>query len=284
MVRASLPHGPTVPLACPQEAIPSRADGHQDERMQVIGARGTVGSASREEVLRALLVGTILIAGASLLAFAVFGMELLSAFSPSDPAGTAHLVAGALTWTFGLAAPAAFGMVGLARLGPALAELAAGRVRATPAVRLRAALPDDYAVAARVHLPDGSRVVPEIVIGPFGAAIIEELPRADAVVSRGPRSWDIRRADGQIHMIDHPLDRAARDAERVRIWFGGGDAGHVVKVYAAVVGTDPQIERTASCASITPDQVGPWLASLPVQRTFDVARRNQVIRMLRSAL
>jgi len=252
--------------------------------MQVIGAEGAAGSADRETVLQAALIGLILITSAGVLAFAVFGTGLLSPFTPSDRAGSAYLVAGALTWTFGLTAPAAFGMLGLARVGKAVGKITAGRARGTPATRACAALSDDHAVAARVRLPDGSRVIPEIVIGPFGAAIIEELPPSESVAYRGPRNWDIRLADGQVHRIDHPLARAARDAERVRIWFGGDDAGHVVKVYAAVVGTDPEVERTASCASITPDQVGPWLTSLPVQRSFDADRRERVIRMVRSAL
>ena len=252
--------------------------------MQVIGAERAAGSADRETVLQAALIGLILITSAGVLAFAVFGTGLLSPFTPSDRAGTSYLVACALTWTFGLTAPAAFGMLGLARVGKAVGKITAGRAQGTPAARACAALPDDHSVAARVRLPDGSRVIPEIVIGPFGAAIIEELPPSESVAYRGPRNWDIRLADGQVHRIDHPLARAARDAERVRNWFGGDDAGHVVKVYAAVVGTDPQVERTASCASITPDQVGPWLTSLPVQRSFDADRRERVIRMVRSAL
>ena len=143
---------------------------------------------------------------------------------------------------------------------------------------------DDHAVAIRVRLPDGSRIVPEIVIGPFGAAVIEELPPIGAVVNRGPRSWDVRLADGKIHMIDHPLEHATRDAERVRTWFGGEDSDHVVKVYAAVVGTDPNVSRTPGCAYITAEQVGPWLRSLPIQRSFDADRRERVIRLVRSTL
>ncbi len=253
--------------------------------MQVIASeRRAVDSAGRVDVVRALLVGTVLIAGASFLAYFAFGTAFLSEFTQSGRAGATQLVSGALAWTFALTAPAAFGLVGLARFGSAVEKLAAGRAPSTPAMRVRGGLSDEHAVAARVRLPDDSRIIPEIVIGPFGAAIIEELPPASAVVSRGPRSWDVRLADGRVQMIDHPLGRAARDAERVRIWFGGDDADHVVKVYAAVVGTDPQIERTAMCASITPDQVGPWLASLPVQRSFDADRRERVIRMVRSAL
>lgn len=252
--------------------------------MQLIASERPVDRAARAAIVRAFLVGSILLVGASLLGYLVFGAGLLSAFTPSGRATTGQILAGALAWTFGLTAPAAFGIVGLARVGAAAEQIASRRARPTPAVRFRNGIPDDHAVASRVRLPDGSRVVPEIVIGPFGTAIIEELPPAGAVVNRGPRSWDVRLADGKIHMIDHPLERATRDAERVRTWLGGDDAEHIVKVYAAVVGSDPKVERTPTCAYITADQVGPWLASLPIQRSFDTDRRERVIRMVRAAL
>ena len=252
--------------------------------MQVIASERPVDRAARAAVLRAFLVGSILLVGATFLAYLVFGTGLLSTFTPSGRATTAQLVMGALAWTFGLVAPASFGVVGLARVGSAVEHVASHRPRPTPAVRFRDGIPDDHAVATRVRLPDGSRIVPEIVIGPFGAAVIEELPPAGAVVNRGPRSWDVRLADGKVHMIDQPLERATRDAERVRTWFGGEDQDHVVKVYAAVVGSDPKVQRTPTCAYITPDQVGAWLASLPIQRSFDSDRRDRVIRLVRSAL
>jgi hypothetical protein len=252
--------------------------------MQVIASERPVDRAVSAAILRAFLVGSILLVGATFLAYLVFGTGLLSAFTPSGRATTSQLLVGALAWTFGLTAPAAFGVVGLARVGSAVGGVTSRRPRQTPAIRVRNGIPDDHAVATRVRLPDGSRVVPEIVIGPFGAAIIEELPPAGAVVGRGPRSWDVRLADGKIHMIDHPLERAARDAERVRTWLGGEESDHVVKVFAAVVGADPQVQRTPTCAYISAEQVGPWLRSLPVQRSFDADRRDRVIRMVRSAL
>ena len=253
--------------------------------MQVIAidqdrVRFAVGSA----VVRALVVGTVLIASAGLLAWLVFGTGVLETFTPSGRVTTGRLIIGVVAWTFALIAPAGFGIIGLVRVGTAVEQIAASRPRMTPAYRLRAGLPDDHAIATRVRLPDGSRVIPELVIGPFGAAVIEELPPAGAVVSRGPRSWDVRLSDGRVQMIDHPLERATRDAERVRAWFSGDEEEHVVKVYAAVVGADPKVERSSTCAYITPDQVGPWLASLPPQRSFDADRRDRVIRLVRSAL
>ena len=253
--------------------------------MQVItSGRSSIGRASVWTTTRALLIGTGFLIGASALAYAVFGTGILNAFTPAGRATSTQLAIGALAWTFGLTAPAGFAILGLLRLGSAIERITDQRVREAPAYRARDAFGSDHAVATRVPLPDGNRIIPEIVIGPFGAAVIEELPPAGAIVSRGVRSWEVRVADGRTHLIDHPLERATRDADRVRIWFGGSDADHVVKVYAAVVGTDPQIQRTPGCASIRPNQVAAWLASLPAQRSFDEDRRQRIIRMVQSTI
>lgn len=254
------------------------------DAMQVIASERPTRRLRRGALIRTFVVGGFLLVSASVLAWLVFGTGLLTQFTPSGRATTTQLVAGALAWTFGLTAPAAFAVIGLFRVTSAVEGIAATRPRVTPAYRLRREIADDHAIATGVRLPDGSRVVPEIVIGPFGAAIIEELPPAGAVVGRGPRSWDVRLADGKVHMIDHPLERATRDAERVRTWLGSDDSDHVVKVYAAVVGIDPLVTRTPSCAYIRPDQVGAWLASLPPQRSFDADRRERVIRLVRASI
>ncbi|HEX5591072.1 MAG TPA: hypothetical protein VFX65_12345 [Candidatus Limnocylindrales bacterium] len=253
--------------------------------MQVIASeRPIAGQPSRSDVVRAVVVGGILLAGATYLGYLIFGTEFLGRFTPTGRASVPQLMTGALAWTFALTAPAGFGLVGLVRLGSAVERMSARRRRPTPAVRAAALVADDHAVATRVRLPDGSRVVPELVIGPFGAAVIEELPPLGAVISRGPRSWEVRLSDGKSHMIDHPLERATRDAERVRTWLGNDDSDHVVKVYAAVVGTDPTVTRTPSCAYIGPEQVGAWLASLPPQRSFDADRRARIVQQVRDTL
>jgi len=253
--------------------------------MQVIASeRPIAGLPSRFDIARAVVVGGILVVGAAVLGYLIFSTEFLGQFTPSGRANATQLAAGALAWTFALTAPAGFGLVGLVRLGSAVERYAARRRPPTPVVAIARTVADDHAVATRVRLPDGSRIVPELVIGPFGAAVIEELPPPGAVLSRGPRSWEVRLADGKGHLIDHPLERAARDAERVRTWFASDDSDHVVKVYAAVVGSDPSVGRIPSCAYIAPDQVGPWLASLPPQRSFDADRRAKIIKLVRATL
>ncbi len=253
--------------------------------MQVlVSERPFAGMPRRASIVSAAFVGIALVLGAVTIAVLVFGTGLLSTFTPSGRATTAQLLVGAFAWTFALCAPAGFGLIGVVRLGTAVERVRARRPRVTPAVRLARAVGDDHVVATNLRLPDGSRVVPELVVGPFGAAVIEELPPASAVISRGVRTWEVRTGNGRLRMIENPFERAARDADRIRAWLDTDESDHVVKVYAAVVGMDPKVTRTPTCAFIAPDEVAAWLASLPAARSFDAPRRERIVRMIREAL
>lgn len=253
--------------------------------MQVLASnRVRAGQPTRVGVATALIVGTALVGTSLALLYLVFGENFVDRFMPTGRPTTYELVAGALAWTFALTAPAGFGLVGVARLITGYDRWRARRPRVTPAVRLRRAIGDDHVVATGVRLPDGSRVLPELVVGPFGAAIIEELPPVGAVMSRGVRSWEVRVGNGQIRTIENPLMLAAHDAERVRSWLAPEDGDHVLKVYAAVVGTDPRVERTSSVALIDPSQIAGWLATLPPQKSLDASRRDKLVKQIRAAL
>ncbi|HET9681930.1 MAG TPA: nuclease-related domain-containing protein [Candidatus Limnocylindrales bacterium] len=253
--------------------------------MQVIAsARPAAGRPSRLSVLSSFVLGAVCVSGAAAIVIAVFGLGFLERFVPSGHASTFQLVSGALAWAFALTAPAGFGLVGVTRLVTSIERARARRPRITPAVRLARAIGDDHVVATNVRIPDGSRIVPELVIGPFGAAVIEELPPATAVMSHGVRSWEVRTGDGRVQTIENPLERASRDAERVRAWLSSEESDHVIKVYAAVVGTDPRVERSQACAVIGPEQVAGWLTSLAPQATLDEGRRDRIVRTIRSAL
>lgn len=252
--------------------------------MQVLASTHRAGRPSRLGVVSALGVGTALVVGSGVLLYLVFGLDLMSRFMPTSRPSTYELVIGALAWTFALTAPAGFGLVGLARLVTAFDRWRARRPRTTPALRLRRQIGDDHVVATSVRLPDGSRVLPELVIGPFGAAVIEELPPPGAVLSRGVRTWEVRVGSGSIRTIENPLERAAHDAVRVRSWLTPADGEHVLKVYAAVVGTDPKVMRSPACAVIAPGQVAEWLTSLPPQRSLDKGRQEKLVKAIRSAL
>ena len=253
--------------------------------MQVIAShRPVAGRPTRLSVVISLALGATFVAGAACILYAVFGLGFLEHYVPSGRTSTFQVIAGALAWTFALTAPPAFGLVGISRLVVAIERARARRPRITPAVRLARAIGDDHVVATSVRVPDGSRVVPELVVGPFGAAIVEELPPAMAVMSRGARSWEVRTGDGHVHTIENPLERAVRDADRVRAWLTSDETDHIVKVFAVVVGNDPRVERTAACAVVEPDQIAAWLTSLPPQPSLDQGRRDRIVRLIRSAL
>jgi hypothetical protein len=253
--------------------------------MQVIASQRAVqGRPSRLQVVSAFSGGAILVIMALSLLYLVFVAGFLDQFtSPARPT-TFQAVSGALAWAFALTAPGAAGLVGLMRLTTAADRYRARRPHITPAVRLARAIGDDHIVATGVTMPDGSRVVPELVIGPFGAAVIEELPPASQVISRGVRSWEVRSGVGHVRTIESPLERATRDGDRVRTWLSGDETEIILKVYAAVVGTDDRVQRTPSCAVVAPDQLVEWLASLPPQRSLDGHRRERILKLVRAAL
>jgi hypothetical protein len=253
--------------------------------MQVMASRRTLSDRpSRVQVWSAFSVATILLGGAAMLLYLVFVAGFLNQFMPGSRPTTFQVVSGVLAWAFALTAPAGASLLGLVRLSTAIERYRARRPRITPAVRLAHAIGDDHIVATGVRLPDGSRIVSELVVGPFGAAVIEELPPASAVMSRGVRSWEIRIGNGHVRTIENPLERASRNGDRVRSWLSSDETDHIIKVYAAVVGTDPRVERSATCALLAPDQVADWLTSLPPQRSLDGPRRERIVKLVRAAL
>ena len=95
-------------------------------------------------------------------------------------------------------------------------------------------------------------------------------------------SWEIRGERGLWTPIEPPLDRAARDAERVRGWLSTHDRDFLVRIYAAVVTDDQRVERTATCAVVPPRQLAAWLESLPAQRGLTPDRRSRLVELVRS--
>ncbi|MFP5341723.1 MAG: hypothetical protein ACLGIJ_02180 [Candidatus Limnocylindria bacterium] len=227
------------------------------------------------------VVATLLVAVGLAAGYAAFATPLLSQAVPAGRPDGMQLVAGMALWAAALVAPAGSILVGVHRLARDLAAVRAQGRHRSPLVRALGDLPQDTLAASGLVLPDG-RTVSDLVVGPFGAAVIRELPPADLTRVRAGR-WELRTTRGWMP-LESPLDRAARDAERVRRWFGHDDTDFVVKVYAAVVGPDPVIERTAACAVLTPDRLGPWIAALPVQRSLTEGRRERMVEQVRSAV
>ncbi len=229
-----------------------------------------------------ILVGVVLVGGGGLLAYLTLGTSFLRQFTPAGRANEAQLVAGAIAWSFALTAPALFGVVGLVRLMNVADLVLSSRARPGTVASRANALPDDYVVADRVRLPDG-RIVPELVLGPFGAAVVAQLPPLGAIRRTGS-AFEVRMSDGRWRAMEHPLDRTSRDAERVRRWLESDDRDHVVRTYAVVVVPEGALERSATCAVVTPEQLPAWLAALPPQKTLTESRRRQLVELVRAAV
>jgi hypothetical protein len=226
------------------------------------------------------LAGACLVAVGLGLAFLVIKTPLVARLMPGSPSGSSQVTSAMLVWALSLAAGAFLLVAGTNRLAVTLASVRLRAARRSPVMRAMARLPEDILVAAGV-VPHDGRPIPELVIGPFGVAIVHELESRDRLRRVG-EGWEMRTRDGWVP-TEQPLDGVARDAERVRHWLTHGDLDFVVRVYAALVTSDTLIPRSPLCAVITDDQIPAWLAALPRQRSFSAGRRNHLLTRIREA-
>lgn len=226
------------------------------------------------------IIATLLVVGGVVLGYVALATPILSAVLPGGRPDVTQTVTGMVVWAIALVAPGAFVLIGATRLARNLASVKRHVPRRSPVMRAISDLPADSILASGISLPDG-RGVGELVVGAFGAAVIRELPPAPVTRIREGH-WEVRGSRGWIP-LENPLERAVRDAERVRRWLAHDDADFIVKTYAAVVGPAPTVARTTACAVLTPDQVGAWIAGLPPQRTLTPGRRELLAELVREA-
>lgn len=227
-----------------------------------------------------LVVGSILVAGGVFLGWVAFATPVLTGLSPAGArSSTGQMAIGALVWGFALVGPASFAIVGALRIGR-VARAVTAKPPARATTRLASVIGDEYTCATDARLPDG-RLVRNLILGPYGLAVLTELPPARAMRHQG-LSWEVKGPNGRWHHFEHPLERTARDAERVRRWTAAVERDFVVKVYAAVITDDPTIMRTPTCAVIGPNEIPAWLASLPPSRALTPDRREELVEEIRA--
>lgn len=231
-----------------------------------------------------LVGGTVL--GASLvaiglgLAFMALGTPLLTGLVPAARPGS-QLGVALLIWVCALIAGGSLAIAGTNWLARTVASVRLAGARRSPMVRMLRTLPEDVVVATDV-VPNEGKPIPEIVIGPFGIAVVHEMGPRDSIRRIG-QSWEARTAAGW-GPTEYPLDRVARDAERIRHWLANGDLDFVVRVYAALVTDDLSIPRSSLCAVITPEQIPAWIEALPRQRSLSAGRRHHLMTRVREAV
>jgi hypothetical protein len=233
-------------------------------------------------VMLGTLVGSTLLVGGLAVGWISVATPFVALITPAAT-GADQTLAGLVAWWAALIAPAAFIAAGTARIGVIACAVHAGRRQVlTPVARVASRLGDDCRIAVSVSLPDG-QILPEVVVGRFGVAVVEELPPPVAMRHQG-RSWETRGPGGAWIPCESPLDRAARRAQALRRWFSEGDRDFVVKVHAAIISNDQRLSRTPACAVIDASQIPAWLNSLPAQRSLTPARRAKILAEIAGAL
>lgn len=226
-----------------------------------------------------LLVGSFFLGAGVAIAYVALTTPVVSELARLGQGRAGSPLAGMLVWTLAFVVPGSLVVLGLVRLVDALELVLALRgSRLRPVASLARQLPDDYTVAEEVRLPD-RRVIPEVVVGPHGLALIEELPPARASRQRGPY-WEVRLLSGRWVPIENPLDRAARDSERLRRWVRSLEEDFSPRVYAAVVADGHRVERTSEVAVLARDQIPAFLAALPPVRHMTPDRRTRLVELL----
>ena len=258
---------------------PGDARGH-DARMQVIRAAGPQRRGAASSVVARLLAGLILLAIAAVIVWYIVTTKALDGLDRVGNSVLEQQLLGTLAWGLAFLVPGAFAVLGLLSIVRAV-EGRPRRRRHGPVASLEA-LSDEYTVAEDVRLPDG-RLVPEIVVGPHGLTVVEELPPA-AVSRPGTHGWELRGAGGRWLNIEDPLDRAARDGERVRRWLGTHMEDFVPRISVAVVADDRRVARTSEVAVLRPEELPGFLAAQPALRQMSPDRRRRIEALLRELL
>lgn len=244
------PSGDDAHMTSTRGAVPSARPGP---------ARGTRSTAALRATVGVAWLGLAI--GCAWLAFAT---PALGSIVRLDTASLASQALGITALAVAMVAPAAFAIMGLVRLAGAIAGIRHGSRTRSPVTRLARRLPPDCHVIPRIQLPDGRRI-PDVVVGPHGVTAFELLPPAAASRQAGGH-WEVRFDDGAWRSIESPLQRAARDADRLRGHLAAQELDFVVRVQAAVIGDPATVDRTESCAVVALDDVPAWLQGLPAQR------------------
>ncbi len=244
----------------------------------VIPARGRRAGTGVAAAAGPAIVGLAWLAIAAAAAWLVFATPMLAGFVTPQGRGPAGPLLGAVAWAVALTAPACFAFLGINRLAGAAQRISGSRGGEPPVARRAALLPPGCSVIPRIRLPDGRRI-PDVVVGPHGVAFFEPLPPAAAVRRIGER-WEVLFSDRRWRPIENPLQRAARDGERLRRHLEAEERDFVVRVTAAVLGDDHAVGRIDGCAVVALDDVPAWLAALPAQRGLTPDRLRHVREIL----
>ena len=233
---------------------------------------------------RASSLARAVVGGLLLVAFGLFVVGLIVASGVMQSVGQVgdsritQQLFGTASWGLAFLIPGLFIVLGLARIVRA-AEARPRARRDRPAASQRGRISDDYLVAQGVRLPDG-RSIPEVVVGPHGLTVVEEVPPRHAS-REASHHWEVRDRTGRWTAVEHPLDRAARDVERLRRWLGSYMEDYTPRFTTVCIDDDGRIRRSSEVAVIRRDQLAEFLGAQPPLRQMTTDRRQRIAGLLR---
>lgn len=262
----SLAGGPRSRMLRPMTVIaPRRTDRRSEQRFGTL-----VGNT---------LVGALLVAAGLLVAYLSLGTTFVAWLVPGATSTGRQMPIGLGVLSFALLAAGGLLVAGTSQLATLLASIRPAASRGA-AARALASTGNEIVILRNV-LGETGRSIPELLVGPFGAALIHELPSVRRM-RRAASGWEVR-IGHDWHWAEAPIEEAIRDAERVRRWLSGADLDFVVRVHVAVVVADQVVERLPGCAVISSREIAAWVAALPVQRTLSAARRHRVVALAQAS-
>lgn len=246
--------------------------------MKVIVAASPRPRARTPSLARAVAGGVLLvIIGLGVVGLIVATGVMQSVGQVGDSRITQQLF-GTATWGLAFLIPGLFIVLGLARIVRAV-EARPRPKRDRPAASQRGRISDEFMVAQAVRLPDG-RTIPEVVVGPHGLTVVEEVPPRHAS-RQGSHHWEVRDRSGRWNAVEHPLDRASRDVERLRRWLGSQMEDYTPRFTAVCIADDDRVARNTDVAVIRRNQLADFLDAQPPLRQMTLDRRDRIAGLLR---
>jgi hypothetical protein len=241
--------------------------------MQILAGSNQITRRDRFAVARSALSAVLLVLAGLLVGWLCLATPFVQSFVPRGRPSMVDAATSIAAWGFAIVVPAAFLIMGVARMAAIIDTAGSMRPR-TATSGLAKALGPEYVGATGLVIPGGRRLH-ELVLGPFGLLVIAVVP-PPRVTRHVGNLWEVRDDRGRWIPIEAPLDRATRDAERVRGWLASDDRDFIVRVYAAIVTADTTVERSPACAVVAPTELAAWILALPAQRGLNDERRARL--------
>ena len=252
----------------------------EDEGMQVTPANPNVPRPGRLAAIRSLVIAVAMVGVGGVLGWILLYTPIVLTLVPASHGSPGAVAAGITAWVLAIAVPASLVVFGMARIAFAL-EAWTGRFPHRPVSALRQALAPGRSAIADLALGDGRRIS-QVLIGPFGAVVVGDVPPTAFSRTDGMR-WEILAARNRWVSVEPPAERAARDADRLRSWFVAADRDFVITVGAVLATDDPRVHGTAACPVIRPHDLAVWVGALPVQQSLTASRLERLHAMAKSA-